>query len=74
MSFSLWTVFAGAKEKPDPALRDRGLHYLQTTDEPGARVALLQSPIPLAVQSFYQSNNPCANLITTHIPSRAAKW
>jgi hypothetical protein len=56
MSFSLWAVFAGArpKQKPDPAGRDRGLRYLQTTDEPGAQVALLQSPIPPVVKSFYQ--------------------
>jgi hypothetical protein len=54
MSFSLWTVFAGAKQKPDPAQRDRGLRYLQTTDELGAQVALLQSPIPPAVYSWYQ--------------------
>ncbi len=48
MSFSLWAVLAGAKpkQKPDPAPRDRGLRYLQTTDELGAQVALLQSPIP----------------------------
>ena len=44
MSFSLWAVFAEAKhKKPDPAERDRGLRYLQTTDELGAQVALLQS-------------------------------
>jgi hypothetical protein len=56
MSFSLWAVFAGGKKKPDPAQRDRGLRYLQTTDELGAQVALLQSPIPPAVDSFYQTN------------------
>jgi len=73
MSFSLGTVFAEAKENPDPGWRDRGLRYLQTTDQPGAQVALLQSLIPLAVKSFYHFKNPCANPITT-IPSRAAKW
>jgi hypothetical protein len=56
MSFSLWTVFAGArpKQKPDPAARDRGLRYLQTTDELGAQVALLQGLIPPVVKSIYQ--------------------
>jgi hypothetical protein len=43
-------------KKPDPAVRDRGLRYLQTTDGLGAQVALLQSPIPPAVESFYQTN------------------
>ena len=33
---------------------DRGLRYLQTTDKLGAQVALLQSPIPPAVEVFYQ--------------------
>ena len=58
MSLSLGTVFAGASlnKKPDPAARDRGLRYLQTTDGLGAQVALLQSPIPPAVDSFYQTN------------------
>ena len=55
MSFSLWAVFAGGKEKPDPAGRDRGLRYLQTTDEPGAQVALLQSPIPPVARILYHS-------------------
>jgi uncharacterized small protein (DUF1192 family) len=51
MSFSLATVFADAskKAKPDPAARDQGLLFLQTTDELGAQVALLQSPIPPVV-------------------------
>jgi len=52
MSFSLWTVFAAAKQNPDPAWRDRGLRYLQTTDELGAQVALLQSPIPPAAENI----------------------
>jgi hypothetical protein len=59
-------VFAGGKENPDPGWRDRGLRYLQTTDEPGAQVALLQSLIPLAVKSFYHFKNLCANRITIH--------
>ena len=54
MSFSLWAVFAGARVKPDPAARDRGLRYLQTTDELGAQVALLQSPTPPVAEPFYQ--------------------
>ena len=41
-----------AQEKPDPAARDRGLRYLQTTDELGAQVALLQSPIPPVARIF----------------------
>ncbi len=76
MSFSLGTVFAGAKQKPDPAPRDRGLRYLQTTDALGAQVALLQSPIPPAVITFYQTNPRGANPKTAnpYIPLRAAKW
>ena len=46
----------GKKENPVPRnfSSDRGLRYLQTTDELGAQVALLQSPIPPAVELFYQ--------------------
>jgi len=57
MSFSLYAVFAEAspKQKPGPAVRDRGLRYLQTTDELGAQVALLQSPIPPAARPFYHA-------------------
>ncbi len=54
MSFSLWAVFAEASAKTRPRTRDRGLRYLQTTDELGAQVALLQSPIPPVVQALYQ--------------------
>jgi len=61
MSFSLSAVLAEASQrsKPDPAARDRGMLFLQSTDELGAQVALLQSPIPPAVtkrnQTVYHS-------------------
>ncbi len=54
MSFSLWAVFAEAsqKEKTDPKVRGTGgLLFLQTTDQLGAQVALLQSPIPPVVEA-----------------------
>jgi len=55
MSFPLWTVFA-EQENPVPRelSENRGLRYLQTTDELGAQVALLQSLIPPVVAPFYQ--------------------
>jgi len=44
MSFSLWTVFAVAlKQSPIPLSGTGRLLFLQTTDELGAQVALLQS-------------------------------
>jgi hypothetical protein len=46
---ALGRVCRSKSKKPDPAARDRGLRYLQTTDALGAQVALLQSPIPPAV-------------------------
>jgi hypothetical protein len=62
MSFSLGAVFAAAfqKQKPDPATRDRGLLFLQTTDALGAQVALLQSlilPVVLKAYSICSSQN-----------------
>ena len=76
MSFSLGAVFAEAKpKKPDPAERDRGLRYLQTTDELGAQVALLQSPIPPVVKSFYQLKPKGANQkVNLNMTLRTAKW
>jgi hypothetical protein len=57
MSFSLWTVFAelSQKTKPDPAGRNRAFAFLQTTDELGAQVALLQSLVSPVVRAAHQN-------------------
>ena len=56
--FALCRLCRGKAKTENPVPRklswDRGLRYLQTTDELGAQVALLQSPIPPAVELFYQ--------------------
>src|SRR4029078_3089834 len=59
--FAWGRVCRSKTQKPDPAERDRGLRYLQTTDELGAQVALLQSPIPPDAKSFYQLKPKGAN-------------
>jgi hypothetical protein len=64
--FALGRVCKRAKQKPDPARRDRGLRYLQTTDDLGAQVALLQSPIPPVAKPFYQARQSGANLKTVN--------
>ena len=59
MSFSLFAVVAEHPErnKTRPSKLDRGMLYRQSTDGLGARVALLQSPIPPIVPTSLL--NPC---------------
>jgi hypothetical protein len=56
MSFSLWTVFAVAfqKQSPIPQGGTGRLLFLQTTDELGAQVALLQSLVSPVVRAAHQ--------------------
>jgi hypothetical protein len=56
MSFSLWTVFAVAlKQSPIPLSGTGRLLFLQTTDELGAQVALLQSLVSPVVRAAHHN-------------------